>query len=586
MSSAFSANFYIIFTLSMLNFTVQARSIETRVCDSLIIEGRERISFSNSEIRLLCGDPKVKDWRVIPHSQTLFHLRTFLQSRGFYAITPSNLQDSVLRVSLGEPTLISSITLIDIPAGLRIWAADAFTGDRLTPDALSEIEQRVKHRLGQVGFACLELDTKGDAVTGKVTIRLTSGKPQNLVSIEEQPIPQLAPGTLRRFDAFVVGEIYNVDNMRLTGYRIVANGIVRNFFFESVCTDAGVVAKQNILEGHPREVSVGVGLNTDRGLMARASWTQTRLDSRGSSLTAAASASFKDERFHSEQISIDSHWYFLNDPSRFHLRSLVKLKRLSDNRIDYLTGEVGISPATTWDTVSHGGFASLGPLVKREHKFRGEGRSRTYYLGLKGELNFLTHDFELRRSDPHSGFEWLNSMLVSRHGMLADYSANILQSRFTYLLPFGSLRRSELVFGVRTELSATILPDDEGGLDSVPPSLRHYLGGSSNLRGFNFQEVPGDQGALTSYFLGTELRAIGWLPFGLEILAFNDVGTASQRSLDFSDSWFTSPGAGLRWPSPAGVLRLSMAHGFVLGSNFQGDTRSHWQFHLTLGEEF
>ncbi len=574
------------FAIGLIAGSAQARSVETRVCDSLILEGRERISFSSSEVRLLCGDPQVKDWKVIPRSQRIFHLRTFLQSRGFFSVTPIDSHDSVLRVALGQPTLISSISLVDIPVGLRVWSEDAFTGDRLTPDALAEIEQRVKHRLGQIGFACLELDTQGDAITGKVTIRLKSGKPQILVSVEEQLVPGLAPGTLRRFDAFVVGEMYNVDNMTLTGYRVVSNGIVRNFFFDSVCTDDGVVAKQNILEGHPREVSVGVGLNTDRGIMARASWAQTRLDSRGSSLSAAVSASFKGGQFHSEQISLDSHWYFLNEPSRFHLRSLVMFKRLSDNRMDYLGAEVGISPATTWDTSSHGGSVSLGPLLKGERKFRGEGRDQTYYLGLKSELNFVTHDFELRRGDPHSGFEWLNSVMVSRKGILADYSANTFRSRFTHLLPFGSTRRSEVIFGVRTELSGTLLPENEGGMASLPPSLRHYLGGSSNLRGFNFQEVPGELGALTSYYLGTELRAIGWLPFGLDLLAFTDVGTASPESLDFSSNWFASPGAGLRWRSPAGVLRFSVAHGFVLGSKLPGDSRSHWQFHLTLGEEF
>ncbi len=562
------------------------RQIESRICDSVVLVGPERIRLSSSEVRLVCGDTQVQDWKSIPRTQAFFHLGTFLQSRGFYAPVADRSPGKVFRISIGTPTEITAIRLLKMPEGLRAWSEDAFQGERLTPETLDRIELRVRERLGRIGFACLELETQANAQTGLVTIRLGSGKPQILLSVKEQSIPELQPETLRRFDAFVIGSRYNRDSMQLTSNRIIADGIVRNTFFDASCADEGVTAHQNVIGGHPREISLGFGLNTDRGLYARAGWRQTRLDSRGSSLVAEIAASIKGGYFHSERLSLESKWFFLTPPSRFYLWPHLSVERRSDNRLDLWGAEVGLSPATSWDTENGGGVVSLGPQFKWEQKVRGEGRDEAYYLSLLGEFQMRSHDFELRRSDPRSGFEWINQVILSRKGLLADYSANTLRSRFTYLHGFGGTRRSEIILGFRTELDSTFLAAGEGGFSSLPPGLRHYLGGSANLRGFSFQELPGSAGALTTYFLGAEARAIGWLPFDLELLAFADIGTASTQAFDFSSTWFASPGAGLRWLSPIGSLRLSLAHGLVLGAGGAKDPRAHWQFHLTLGEEF
>src|SRR4051812_41240553 len=55
------------------------------VCPDFSLVGKEKIAFSVTETRLICGDPQNDAWNNIPDSQAMFHLKTFLQDRGYYS---------------------------------------------------------------------------------------------------------------------------------------------------------------------------------------------------------------------------------------------------------------------------------------------------------------------------------------------------------------------------------------------------------------------------------------------------------------------------------------------------------------------
>lgn len=115
-------------------------------------------------------------------------------------------------------------------------------------------------------------------------------------------------------------------------------------------------------------------------------------------------------------------------------------------------------------------------------------------------------------------------------------------------------------------------------IEDVPPSMRFFVGGDNSLRGYSYEsiapkdsgdELRGGQYMLTST-LEYQYRVYGdW--WGA---AFYDYGSAWIDNPD----WHRGVGAGVRWASPVGPIRLDFAWG--LDKN-----RDKFQIHFVLGPE-
>jgi outer membrane translocation and assembly module TamA len=98
--------------------------------------------------------------------------------------------------------------------------------------------------------------------------------------------------------------------------------------------------------------------------------------------------------------------------------------------------------------------------------------------------------------------------------------------------------------------------------------------------------LPDETGALSAAFLSFEVRLAELLPGGFQPFAFLDGGIFGSKALRFSGPVYYSPGAGLRWESPVGMIRGTLGHGFKAGGNQAGTKEGHWQFYVSFGEEF
>ncbi|MEM6413450.1 MAG: BamA/TamA family outer membrane protein [Pseudomonadota bacterium] len=134
----------------------------------------------------------------------------------------------------------------------------------------------------------------------------------------------------------------------------------------------------------------------------------------------------------------------------------------------------------------------------------------------------------------------------------------------------------------RTRLGATFATT----LDDLPLTRRFFAGGGASVRGFDFQAVgPLDEnanpiGGLSVIEGAIEARAKVHGP--IQVATFIDAGSISDTSLPkFSDDFFVGVGAGLRYLSPIGPLRLDIA--------FPTETREtdrQWQLAISLGQPF
>jgi translocation and assembly module TamA len=114
--------------------------------------------------------------------------------------------------------------------------------------------------------------------------------------------------------------------------------------------------------------------------------------------------------------------------------------------------------------------------------------------------------------------------------------------------------------------------------DELPPSLRFYAGGDRSIRGYGYQEVgPRLQGQVIggkNLLTGSvEFERMFTPEWGAAV--FVDAGDAFSAN-DFRAR--AGVGAGVRWRSPVGLVRVDVAHGI-------DDADNAVQFHINIGPD-
>lgn len=115
---------------------------------------------------------------------------------------------------------------------------------------------------------------------------------------------------------------------------------------------------------------------------------------------------------------------------------------------------------------------------------------------------------------------------------------------------------------LRGELGATASPD----FADMPPSLRFYAGGDRSVRGFGYKAIGPDR---EGRVLGGRYLAVGSVEFEHMFTpqwggaVFVDAGDAFDDDFELKVGF----GAGLRWRSPIGPVRVDLAHGIGEGGD-------------------
>jgi translocation and assembly module TamA len=111
----------------------------------------------------------------------------------------------------------------------------------------------------------------------------------------------------------------------------------------------------------------------------------------------------------------------------------------------------------------------------------------------------------------------------------------------------------------------------------LPPSIRFFAGGDSSIRGYAFESIgPEQDGGVVggSRLLTGSLELDYQFRPSWSVAAFVDSGSAYDNTPQF----FTGVGAGIRWFSPLGPIRIDVAHPL-------DDAASQWRLHVTIGPD-
>jgi translocation and assembly module TamA len=546
-------------------------------CPEILIRGHDPdLGLSDSERKLVCGDPKSPSWKRIPLAQARYTLKSFLQARGY--LHPSFSEDAAGRliVDLGPPTLVTEVRAVGAPEGLRIDRKRKVVGQRLTPTLLSDLEGWATRRLQALGYACPKVESHADTESGRLTLEITTGELVDLRDVVTTGLTDATdPVVFRRFDAFQIGERFNGDLLSVTEDRISTNGLVESSHFVTKCDASGAHATQELAPGPPRVLIAGIGLDTEGLILGKLTWKSTRLGNRASQLSLTFNGSAIEQNLEADLAA-----YILPGRIRPFWKSSFGILHDDEEFYRYASTGAKTGLATTWDGSALGLGLSLGPSLTYYRTIAGSGPLNSRFLAIEAQVTATSHDFEFFKSNPESGFRVTTLDVINIPGPLTDDAAQRLSVTGSALWNFGKLDPPLFIAGVRGGFGCVVSSARPGPATALPPAFRQYLGGSSDLRGYGRQELPGPDGGMTSFFLGTELRLANELPLHLDPFLFVDLGMIGTSPFDFQSPLYRSPGAGIRWGSPVGSIRTTIAHGFP------EDASGHWQFYFALGEEF
>lgn len=190
-----------------------------------------------------------------------------------------------------------------------------------------------------------------------------------------------------------------------------------------------------------------------------------------------------------------------------------------------------------------------------------------------------------RRNDPltpMSGYNLRYDAGIAAAPLAGDLSFFKASAQATWYVPLRKIipERPFVPFLTFNHRAGLIVPF--GNTDTIPIPERYFLGGPDTVRSFQYdgmaprnrQGIP--LGGLAFFQANVEIQ---WpLTRGLFVAAFTDVGNLSPSLGEMQlDQTRIAPGAGLRFYTPIGALRID--YGFNLVRH-DGDPAGSWQFGL------
>lgn len=518
--------------------------------------------------------------------QDVERLRRFYHYKGFYeAEVRSEVEERgkdavVIRffVTQGQVVVLDGFELSVKSDGV---IAPAFDPSELARDLpLAVGEPFSAERYGKAKKSLLErfanLGHPAAAISGGAEVRLEERAASAAWTVDPGPVVHFGAATavgLERVSpelvlgevAWETGEPYRPGALRETQRAVYDLGLFRSVSIQPVRptpggdgppTEEQWPMEIRVRERPPRSYRIGVGFGTEDRVRAKIEWKHRnffgglrslRVVTKYSFLERGIEAVFVQPRFLDRENRLTLDALLLDEtPPAFHTRGVSAGWLLERRLASNWKGRIG-------QRFEYTRVKSVGA----DRTILGDQENETFRLVLFNlGLRHSTLDSEI---DPRSG-TWLDLSVEpsSRSlGSEVDYVKGFLDARAFFPLPLGLVLASRAQFGTLEPFSGTQRSE-------VPIFKRFFSGGSTSVRGFKLDELgPRDVnnepvGGLTLAEASVELRFPIWRDVGG--VAFVDAGQVALDPFELhGDDFFYSAGAGLRYKTPIGPLRLDVA---------------------------
>lgn len=568
-------------------FSILASCAHTsqKICDH--IEMREgKLSLSGNEKVLVCGSDKgTEGWKTVPLPQAQYQLSVYLSNEGYLQPRFERNKDHLV-VWSGPRSVIKSLVVRGVEGLLDPGKKRKIVGEPLEPQRLDEVQQWADTGLRNSGYACPKVSVEAQAWDGKLMATVAPGLKQKIRSLKRLGLDSFDQEYLKRYEAFEIGDVYDVRETQLTVSRMLADGFIQSANFETACNGDVVDLTLRASVGPPRIFRFEVGASTEEFPFGRVSFKNVRIDDHASSFTAQLDASPR-----LQGLSFTSQLYWLPWTARSFLGPRARVARVKETAFEYLEAKAGADIGRYWDMWDVRWVGRVGPTLNFLETVQGVGPSNISYLSWEGSVEAMSHSYESNLRNQFTGWTGLVRYRGQRKGLGSEINVNRYDFSYKGLWNVGNYAPPSVVVAFRFDVNAVDADEPKPGQnnnDLVPIDYRVFYGGADNLRGFARKSLSNNEfGYLTGAYSGLEIRWIEELPYKLEPFLLYDMARLGIDRMTFDDPLFTSAGLGLRWASPFGTLRSSAARGKI----HNGDTttegyKQEWVFFVSFGQEF
>jgi translocation and assembly module TamA len=483
----------------------------------------------------------------------------------------------------GQPYRLRRITTNGLPPGSSIRSTLAVGAQAKAADILAA-ETALLNALRADGYAFAratrEVVVDHDAKSADVTTTIDPGRRVDFGETRFEGLDRIQEDFVRNRLRFAPGDRYSstlLEDSRADLAGLGVFSVVRTRLgADQPDADGRVPVVINVTERPRRSIAFGAAYATDEGLSLRASWTHRNLFGRGESLQLTAEMSrllqntVGDATGHVDLL--------FRKPDIFAERDLTLQIDVSAirERLDFYNRDAVV-----------GGFAferkfnphltgALGVRVEAAHLQGSDTPEHVVSVGLPGTVTWNTADSAL---DPTHGFRVIAALTPTM--TFGDDPARYLFARATGTAYFNLGEPGRSVIATRLSLGS-IMGASRG---AVPINQRFFAGGGGSVRGYAFQSIgPHDalgqpSGGLSILEASLEMRQRFGESWGA--VAFVDAGSASADSFGFVEDLRIGVGAGVRYYTPIGPIRLDVA--FPLKRD---EHSGNWQLYIGIGQAF
>jgi translocation and assembly module TamA len=486
-------------------------------------------------------------------------ITTALEPFGYYQakVVPSLSRKTeqyraVFAVALGSRTVLESVDFkISGAAELDKTVAAAWRKTSLKPQAFLDHGQyetakgEVQRALMGRGYLDAELvehriEIERAESKARVILKWESGE-RYAISGTQFTGAQFDPAFLQRYIAYEPGDLYTQKKLLELQQRLVDADYFSVVEVAPETDDAkdGSVPISVVLAPAKRSIySYGLSFGTDSGAGVRGGLERRWVNDRGHKFRSAAEVS---QRFKAAALS-----YEMPQPDRNRTNYAVNLS-YRDETTD-----------TSRSQVSKIGFARTREWKGWQQTYAIQGLQGDFIVGGEAGSTTLIYPEMLwyrREADdlvyPTEGYALTLNARAGSKALLSDASFASASAEGKYITSLNEQSR------ILARVSAGALYTND--FARMPPELRYFAGGDRSLRGFGYQELGplNDAGKVRG---GKYLAVISGeyerkLSDSWAAAVFTDVGNAFDRDSKVE----IALGAGIRWRSPVGLVRLDFA---------------------------
>ena len=559
----------------------------------LVLKGNEAVSDGDLKLQMYTHQNPFFSW--VPGVQDRYfdprvfrtdidRIQAYYRDLGYFnAVIDTTIErprEGIVRLLVqideGEPVRVSSVQLLGLPVDPGVDSLDIRKGFRsrvgrpLTRVNVELDRARMLERLQNSGYAFAQVaagvEVNQEHLLAEVTLRAISGPKCTVGEVQIQGNQKVDSAVVRRGLTFRPGQMFRKHRLLTSQRLLYRTGTFRSVSLgvpDSVAQESPVDVLVSVTERPPRTLKLGGGYDTEEQVRGTIGWTHRNFMGGARQLTVEAGASALEARasvgLRQPYVGNAKTWLLVNGFVEQNRPEEVRAKRLGTSasleRIFRSTGQLVFQVRT--DLVD---FTVDSTRTNFSVEYREDSRD-DFLNPRRGLLAYL--------SLKESGFLFMSNQ---------EFLKFTGESRWYRRIPWRSVLAFRIMGGVIWQL---------GSAKEVPNFERYFSGGANSVRGWSLNQLsPRDAqgnvvGGLSLLESSLEIRTRLFPVLGTAIfLDGGNVGSGQFDAFDFAVMKWAA-GAGLRYLSPIGPIRLDVAYRLSEDPNVSGR-----QIYFSLGQAF